>query len=199
MNHTSTSIEGIESDLFIRLCDRDPRALDHLMRSYFPVLCSYAEQFVADSALAQDIVQEAFISYWQHAGKFESFGKIKAFLYTITRNGAISQLRKRRRDRNKLSGAIPVLSTAVPAADSTIVQSEYLAKINLAVQQLPVKMQEVFRLSFEEGLSVDEISRQLGITPKTVRNQKYKSLVLLRKRFGHLGIPLLVLLCQGSK
>lgn len=189
----------VDSELFLRLSQRDASALGDLMKGYFPILCAYAERFVEDSALAKDIVQEVFIKFWEYKGSFDGFGNLKAFLFQLTKNGCLNLLRGRERENSKHMKAAQLHTTAIRSIDEAISKLEYLAEINLVVQRLPVKMREVFRLSFEEGLSIVEISRQLGISEKTVRNQKYKSLIILRKHFGQTGIPLLFLISRLFK
>jgi RNA polymerase sigma-70 factor (family 1) len=182
------------NDLFIRFSAREPAALGQLMQGYFPVLCGYAEKFLGDESLAKDIVQEVFIKLWQYEGTFEGADNLKAFLFQLTKNGCLNMRRDRERANAKHVSAARSVMPESRSADEQIVWLEYLGEINLIVQGLPKKMREVFQLSFEEGLSIEEIAKRMGVSVKTVRNQKYKSLVILRKRFGHPGIPLLFLL-----
>lgn len=189
----------IENELFTGLLKEDPAALRDLMKSYFPILCGYAAHYVKDASLAEDIVQEVFIKFWQYKGTFESFNNIKAFLYSLTKNGCLNMQRGQERENSKRLKIAAFDAAKEPPVDDLIVKMEYLAAINLFVQQLPQKMREVFMLSFEEGLSIEEISQRMNIAVKTVRNQKYKSLVLLRKQFGHMGIPLLLLISKVLK
>ncbi|QEC78912.1 RNA polymerase sigma factor [Mucilaginibacter ginsenosidivorax] len=199
MVNTPRNNKSIESDLFIRLTKGDSSALEDLMKAYFPMLCRYAEHFTHDPSMAEDIVQESFIRYWQSGGAFKNLDGVKAFLFTVTKNGALNSIRGRKREEDKLLNAARLESLAVDSIDGEIVKLEFLAEINLFVQQLPEKMKEVFLLSFEEGLTIEEISNKLNISRKTVRNQKYNSLVLLRKQFGHLGIPLLLVITKTLK
>jgi RNA polymerase sigma-70 factor (ECF subfamily) len=184
----------LDKDVFLRLSNGDATALGELMKSYFPLLCGYAEHFVRDSSLAKDIVQEVFIKLWQYKGRFEAAGNLKAFLYLSTRNGCLNSLRSLERESDRRVKATYLDAREMEAIDESIVRLEYMAEINKVVQQLPLKMREVFRLSFEEGLSIEEIAKKMGISAKTVRNQKYKTLVVLRRHFGQTGIPLLFLI-----
>jgi RNA polymerase sigma-70 factor (family 1) len=191
---TLTGQPVIEERILRRLSQKDPAALQELVETYFPILCQFAERFVSDADLAQDIVQETFIKFWQYKGHFESFSGLKAFLYTVTRNGCLNMQRAREREERRYQR---ILGPAVPENEfiyDEIVRSEYLYKINQVVRELPAKMREVFLLSFEEGLSIEEISQKMGISVKTVRNQKYKSLVILRKRFARSGAEMVLLL-----
>lgn len=188
------TLSSIETDLFFRLSKKDPKALSDLMKGYFSILSSYASHFVADSSLAKDIVQEVFIKFWQYEGTFDSFGSVKAFLFTLTRNGCLNMQRGRGREADKLLKAPAAGNAEEPAIDDRIVRLEFLAEVNMVVRQMPERMQEIFLLYFEDGLSIEEIAQKLSVSVKTVRNQKYKSLLLLRRQFGGAGIPLAFLI-----
>jgi RNA polymerase sigma-70 factor (ECF subfamily) len=150
-------------------------------------LCQFAERYLPDGSLAEDIVQETFIKFWQHGGRFGSLLQLKSFLYTVTRNGCLNLLRGREREEDKRQQSA-VFLTEEDGIDLEpmyeLVRLERLSQINEVVQQMPSKMREVFLLSFEKGLSINEIAAEMKISVKTVRNQKYKSLILLRTRLG---------------
>ncbi len=77
---------------------------------------------------------------------------------------------------------------------SAIIRAESLAAIYQVVNDMPEKMQQVFFLSYEEGMSVSQIAAHLGMNLKAVKKQKYKALVALRSRFAKQEKPLLLLL-----
>ena len=80
-----------EEELPVRVSVEDPEALEQLIRSYYAVLCRFAENFVPDASLARDIVQETFIKLWKSGKTFDSVKALKAYLYAITRNGCRSE------------------------------------------------------------------------------------------------------------
>ena len=174
-----------EKELLRQLSKGDPAALKVIVKAWFPILCRFAGQYLPDGSLAEDIVQETFIKFWQHEGRFESLQQLKSFLYTVTRNGCLNLLRGREREEDKRQQSAVFLTEedADPMYDE-VVRLERLSQINEVVQQMPSKMREVFLLSFEKGLSISEIAAEMKISVKTVRNQKYKSLILLRTRLG---------------
>lgn len=186
-----------EEDWFRRFSAGNPAALRELVMAYFPILCRFAEKYVPDSSLAKDIVQETFIKLWQYEKPFESCGGLKSFLFIATRNGCLNLLRGRAREEEKHTrGALTdalTNSTDIGSLYDEITRLEQLGRINQVAQQLPPKMQAVFMLSFREGLSIPEIAARLNISVKTVRNQRYKSLVILRNAF-HGSKPSLILL-----
>jgi RNA polymerase sigma-70 factor (ECF subfamily) len=185
-----------EKELLQRLSGGDIAALKVIVKSYYPILCKFAEQFLPDSGLAEDIVQETFIKFWQYEGSFDSLLKLKSFLYTVTRNGCLNLQRGREREEDKHQKSAVFQSTSAEEEDAVydeITRLERLHQINQVVRQMPLRMQRVFLLSFEQGLSINEIAAKMNISVKTVRNQKYRSLVLLRTRLTNSGGALLFL------
>jgi RNA polymerase sigma-70 factor (family 1) len=183
-----------KQELLYRLSQGDPAALEELVNAYFPVLCRFAEKFLPDSSLAKDIVQETFINLWKARKSFESLSGLKGFLYTSTRNGCLNHLRGREREENKHLAASSLDPLEMDSVLTEIVRAESIALIYETVRLMPEKMQEIFYLSFQEGLTVKEISISLDMNIKAVKKQKYKALVILRAKFGSNREPLLALL-----
>jgi RNA polymerase sigma-70 factor (ECF subfamily) len=179
--------------LLRQLSAGDPAALREIVLVYFPILCRYAEKFLPDSFLAKDIVQETFVKLWQYQGTFETFQGLKSFLFVVTRNGCLNLQRGRAREEKKHHMHAKEEMTDAEAYDE-IAWMEQLARINEAVMQMPEKMRTVFLLSFREGLSIGEIARRMNISNKTVRNQKYKSLIVLKGFFHGSRASFLLLL-----
>ena len=184
-----------EQELLRQLSAGDVAALRVIIQVYFPLLCSYAEKFLPDTSLAKDIAQETFIKLWRHKDRFENISGLKSFLFTVTKHGCLNLQRGREREEERYGKIVaPDCADEIDDHYDEIARLDSLAQINQVVQQMPVKMQEIFLLCFQEGLSNEEIARKLNISEKTVRNQKYNSLMILRHRFRNSNRSLLLLL-----
>jgi len=71
--------------------------------------------------------------------------------------------------------------TADPEVYIKLIRTELMQDIDHALQQLPPKQQEVFKLSFLEGLSTEEICQTLGLSPNAVFANRSRALETLRK------------------
>jgi RNA polymerase sigma-70 factor (ECF subfamily) len=183
-----------DEELLERLSAGDPAAFETLIRTQYAVICRFAEKFLPDAALAEDVAQESFIKLWKSGKTFDTLTALKAYLYTIARNGCLDLIRNRNRlqERHYQAAASEVEATEPVLAD--IIRAESIALIYQYVQEMPEKMREVFLLSYREGMTVSEIAVQLGWKVKAVKKQKYKALVALRGRFGNHSYLLLPLL-----
>jgi RNA polymerase sigma-70 factor (family 1) len=183
-----------EKELLHQFSGGDPAALEALVNTYFPVLCRFAEKFLPDSSLAKDIVQETFINLWKTRRSFDSLDSLRSFLFAAARNGCLNHIRGRERQENKHQAASAQNPLEMDSVLTEIVHAEFFALIYETVRLMSPQMQEIFYLSFKEGLTVKEISIHLNMNIKAVKKQKYKALVILRGKFGGNREALLVLL-----
>jgi RNA polymerase sigma-70 factor (ECF subfamily) len=184
----------IDKDLHAQFSTGDPAAFRALVDAYFPVLCRYAQKILQDEALAKDIVQETFIKLWKYEGSFSTSGGLRGFLYVAARNGCLNLLRGRERDENRHLKLAAETPDSVDPVLNEILEAESIALIYQVVRKMPKKMQQVFFLSFEDGLTIAEIAKKMNTSQKTVRNQKYNAVLSLRKKFRNPEKPLLILL-----
>jgi len=184
----------IDKDLHAQFSTGDPAAFRALVDAYFPVLCRYAQKILQDESLAKDVVQETFIKLWKYEGSFSTPAGLRGFLYVAARNGCLNLIRGREREEDRHLKVAAENPDSVDPVLNEILQAESIALIYQVVREMPKKMQQVFFLSFEEGLTIAEIAREMNTSQKTVRNQKYKALVSLRKKFRNSEKPLLLIL-----
>lgn len=187
-----------ENELLQRLAEGDPSALETIIRSYHAVLCRFAEKMLPDASLAKDVTQECFIKLWRSDRTFDSLKGLKAWLYTITRNGCLDLIRSRSRLDSRHRDATANEEDAGQPVIADIIRAESVALIYQAVKAMPEKMRQIFLLSYREGMTVSEISAHLGMNLKAVKKQKYKALVALRGRFAKNREPLLTVLVAVS-
>ena len=186
-----------EEEILTRLSVGDPTALEILIRSYYSVLCRFAEKMLPDASLAKDVVQESFIKLWKSDKTFNSTQALKVYLYTITRNGCLDLIRSRNRLDNRHQQATAEVEESLEPVITEIIRAESVALIFQVIKDMPPKMREVLFLSYRDGMTVSEIATHLNMNLKAVKKQKYNALVALRCRFAKPTAPLLVLLTSA--
>lgn len=152
-------------------------------------------QYLKDDESAKDIVQEAFVTFWnireQVAADEQS---INSFLYSSVRNACLNKLR-----RLKLENGFLNKQDADPAEDAiglnSIIRSEVMAELNKIITTLPKNCQLIFRMGYLEGLKNPQIARELGVSINTVKTQKKRGLQLVKMRINpdFLGLLSLIL------
>jgi len=174
-----------ETEKLTRLSQGDPAVFREIIEEYFPILCRFAQQYLPDASLAEDVVQEVFIRLWTARISFDNYKALKGYIFTSTRNGCLNLSRGRGRQEHRLQDAFGRDPGFTDSVLTEIVHLENLALVYRVVRQMPHKMQEVFRLSYEDGMTVSQISAHLNMKIKTVKTLKYRTLVTLRKKLGN--------------
>ena len=147
----------------------DPTALEILIRSYYSVLCRFAEKMLPDASLAKDVVQESFIKLWKSDKTFDSTQALKVYLYTITRNGCLDLIRSRNRLDNRHQQATADVEEAQEPVITEIIRAESVALIFQVIKDMPSKMREILFLSYRDGMTVSEIAAARLISVNTAK------------------------------
>lgn len=156
------------------------KVLEQLFKAFYPRLCHFSFQIVKDKVKAEDLVQEAFIKYWNHREEISSHDiAVKNFLYSTVRNASLNLIRHDRVVRDYLEQQDPSPIEEFNIIHSMI-RSEVLAEIYEALETLPASCQRISRMGYLEGMKNNEIARKLGISINTVKTQKQRGLQLLR-------------------
>jgi len=143
-------------------------SLEELFNYYYPRLFNFSKSFLKMEEGIDDILQEVFVKIWQHRKRLKDSSTFNSFIFTITRNLLLNELRSR---LNKQNLKEEVRRLSVASEYSSFEQVEYhelKEKVDIIVNELPERQKEIFLLSRTEGLSYKEIAKKLMISPKTV-------------------------------
>jgi RNA polymerase sigma-70 factor (family 1) len=174
--------------VLLQLADGNPIAIEELYNIYYPRLYNFSKTFLKLNDGIDDILQEVFIKIWQNRKNIITTATFNAFIFTVTRNLLLNELRGRLNNQ-KMKDKVGKLT--IPIEYSFIEQSEYLdlkEKVDRAINELPVRQKEVFNLSRIQGYSHKEIAEQLHITSKAVEFHIAKAIVLIRKKLLNLEL-----------
>ncbi|WP_341839324.1 RNA polymerase sigma-70 factor [Chitinophaga caseinilytica] len=172
----------------------DSSAFNAFFREHYKPLCYFAEQLTGNTAAAEDAVKDSFVKLWDGRAGFQHPKSIKSFLYTATRNACLNLLRHEKVKEN-FREEVKYLDAS--AADAPVLQemirTELMQSVYKEISLLPEKRRQVFNMVFLEGMSFEEIARELGISVFTVKEHKAKALAQLRLRFSDRQLVLFIL------
>lgn len=143
-------------------------SLEELFNYYYPRLFNFSKSFLKIEDGIDDILQEVFVKIWQNRKIIKTADTFNSYIFTITRNLLLNELRSRLKRKN-IKDEVRKLSIA--SEYSLLEQIEYQDlkdKIDNVVNELPERQKEIFVLSRSEGLSHKEIAKKLNISTKTV-------------------------------
>ncbi len=168
-----------DRELYLKLKDGDERAFQVLFRKYYSAMGHFARQFLNDSELAEETVQDMFVKIWEKRKSLNIETSIKHYLFRSVRNHCLNQLQH---EKIKKQYASKVIETAHQEIDPDqyYIEVGLIQRIEACIDSLPPKRQEIFRLSREQGLKYKEIADTLNISVKTVEAQMGLALKHLR-------------------
>ena len=144
---------------------------------HYEALCLYAARFTRDTNDAEDMVQDAFIKWWETIDKKPS-ASTSAYLYQMVRNACIDRARQRRNDTININ----TLPDTLPQPDP---DPDYRLDILLeAVDALPEKAHRVFMAICVNKRKYKEVALEMNVSVNTIKTQFSRSLRLLRERLN---------------
>jgi RNA polymerase sigma-70 factor, ECF subfamily len=155
----------------------DHAAFEQLFRRYAEPLYDCAYGYVGSRDVAQEIVQQLFVTLWERRRVWQVSGTVATYLYRAVRNGSLNALRDNRR-RLRL-GDRPYDGPGVEQAIEADDLARVIARI---VSRLPERCREVFRLNRYHHLTYAEVAQVLNLSVKTVELHMARALRELRAR-----------------
>jgi RNA polymerase sigma-70 factor, ECF subfamily len=170
-----------------RLRRGDLGGLAELLPQYQLRLYRFLLRIVQDPALAEDLFQQTWLRVAEKISLYEGRRPFDSWLFSVARNLAIDQLRRRRGislDDPGDDGEAPVNRLPARGGDplEQVLEYERAAILAEAMQFLPVIHREVLTLRFEEGMPLEQIAEVTSVPLSTVKSRLRRALENLRKR-----------------
>ncbi|MBI9053616.1 MAG: sigma-70 family RNA polymerase sigma factor [Bacteroidales bacterium] len=155
--------------LSLKIQEGSKIAFDSLFFKYYTPLYRFALNIFNHSTIAEESVHSAFIKIWKNSSKLNSAEEIGKLLFTYTKNEVIDEIRKYNTRKKHEEHAL----SEIIINEHFIIDDKCRVKaiIETAIEKLPKKSKEIFRLSKQEGLSNIEIANYLKLSKKTIENQ----------------------------
>lgn len=159
-----------------------------LFKIYYSRLMLFALRFV-DEDVAEDIVQDVFLNIWERKDELDMGDQISSFLYRSAYSKCLNHIKHEQvvkgYGENQLKLADERAAYFNPDNNDVIQQienEELSLSISQAINELPDKCREVFRLSYLNEMKNKEIAEFMHISLRTVEAHMYKALKYLRGR-----------------
>ncbi len=172
----------------------DESSLQLLYRHFYKALVAFSNQMVSNLEIAEELVQDAFVSLWQQRNTFKNQGVLKAYLYNSVRNKSITYLRHEQVERNRIE-SFELDYKLMMGDEEGPDREELIRQLLLSIDKLPPKQREVFLLSVK-GKTSEEIAQEMNISPETVKKQRQRGLKRLREMLPPEAILLLFTLMK---
>jgi len=180
--------------LLARIALGDQRAFAELYRAASPHLYAVAVRIVLNGALAEEMLQEAFVSVWHHAGTYDAAkSQPITWLTSIVRNRCLDWLRRRDVDTEPLSRDDDEHGGWEPPSDGPSPVDLLLAAADAqalrgCVDALEPGPRQAIALAFFQGLSHSELASQMREPLGTVKSWVRRGLDRLKRCLDGAGI-----------
>ena len=166
----------------------DDRALAELYDRFGRVAYGLALRIVRDEALAQDAVQDAFLTVWRSADRFlAERAKASTWILTLVHRRAVDLVRREDRRRGE-----PLESAPEPAVGDSLEDEAELGfqrkLVRAALLRLPPEQREALELGYYGGLTQSELAERLGQPLGTIKSRMFTGLARLRDLLAQAGI-----------
>jgi RNA polymerase sigma factor (sigma-70 family) len=166
----------------------DDKALAELYDRFAGVAYGLALRILRDEALAQDAVQEAFLSVWRTADRFlAERARASTWILTIVHRRAVDLVRREDRHRGEPLDAAPE-----PAAPETVEDQATLGYqrrvVQEALRRIPPEQREALELGYYAGLTQSQLAERLGQPLGTIKSRTFTGLTRLRELLSQAGL-----------
>jgi RNA polymerase sigma-70 factor, ECF subfamily len=169
-----------EEELVVQLQNRSQTAFSYLYDNYAGALNGVILRLVDDAALAEDILQEAFLKIWNNFNSYDAArGRLFTWMVNITRNLIIDTLRsKGYRKQQKISADENSVSNYT---DGTSKEKFDALGIKNQLVNLKPEQRSIIDMAYFGGYTQEEISKQTGVPLGTVKTRMRTAILELRK------------------
>ena len=134
---------------------------------YLPEMRAFALSLTRNPTLADDLVQDSLIKAWKNFHQFQTDTNLRAWLFTIVRNTFYSDMRKRKREFDRIDDAEVDLINTCQNADPIIEAMDF----ERAFSMLPDQQREALILVGASGMSYDEAAELCGVAIGTIKSR----------------------------
>ncbi|MET4140061.1 RNA polymerase sigma-70 factor [Pedobacter sp. UYP1] len=170
----------------------DDAAFEQLFKAHYKALHVYVNTMIRDEEMAEEIVQNRFMKFWEKRELLDIQTSVKAYLYKCVHNDTLNFLKHEKVKTRHQNFTMHSTAESEPASHR-VELNELASKIHGAMEDLPEQCRLIFHMSRFEELKYREIADQLGLSIKTVETQMGKALRILRLKL----VDFLVLLLLG--
>jgi len=173
-------------------------SIEEWYHSYYSLLCVYANKFLKDLDLSRELVQDVFVKLYDKKEAISIHTSAKSHLYQSVKNACINTIKQKQTHALHHESIKYQNGDCSYENDELYGQSELEYELYKAIEELPEKCRDIFKMNRMEGLSNQEIADYLNISKRTVETQISKALKTLRNQLAPSLLKSLILLLLTS-
>jgi RNA polymerase sigma-70 factor (ECF subfamily) len=175
--------EGFNEKATIKLLAEGNRvAYTQVWYQYYDNVYRYSRKFLRSQEEAEEAVQEVFIRLWIYRRNLHTVENLEAYLFSIKKNVINTKLNNLIKGASINGDDILINTASESRADYRIRGKQIKAAYDLALRDMPVHRQRIFKMAKEDELSYDQIAGKLAISPNTVKFHMKEAFRFLKDR-----------------
>jgi RNA polymerase sigma factor (sigma-70 family) len=175
-----------DEELLDRIGQRDEEALRRLFRRHGARANALAMRVLGQPSLAEEAVQDAFLSVWDNAATFDGDrGSVRSWLLGTVHHRAVDLVRREESQRRRVAVVVPDPPAEDPAERvlHDVTAMEEGSEVRAALEGLPIEQRRVIELMYYGGLTQSAIAERLSVPLGTVKS---RSVLAMRRLRTHL-------------
>ena len=179
-----------DGELVELVAQKDAGALEALYERYGRPAYSLARRILTEETLAQDVVQEVFLSLWRDARRFDAGrGTVATYLLSMTHHRAVDVVRREENLRRWRTSDEGLELEADPRVrvEEEVEASERRAVVRAALGELPAAQREALALAYFGGYTQREVAALVGVPLGTVKTRMAAGMRKMKAAFRDAG------------
>jgi len=190
--------EGLhnERELLVQVSHGDREAFRALYTFCYPHVRLYISLFESSARVQDELTQDVFVRIWEKRVRLAKVESLKNYLFTVTKHVVFNFIRALK-VRRKIKELDETMAGAENDLENELLFKLYYGMAAEAIEKLPPGRRKVLKMSINEGLTLDEIAAELGITRSGVKKQLYAATAFVRQylqEHGEIGLVLAIFL-----
>lgn len=155
-----------EKKLLRQVAEGNEQAFRELVFLYADLLGNYVYRLTRSRETAEEIVQDVFVKIWMSREVLAEIELFRNYIFVLSRNHTLNALRKLSREKVRRKG---YENFEITQHDETDKGSDLPGLIDEAIAQLPPQQRRAWQLSRKQGLSHQQIAREMNLSKETVK------------------------------
>jgi RNA polymerase sigma-70 factor (ECF subfamily) len=172
-----------DEDLMQLVHDGEARAFEVIFDRHGSAAFSLAYRMCGRRAMAEDVVQEAFLSLWRSGARYDhTRGSMRSWVLSVVHNRAIDAFRREvvRDNRDVHDDGIAEQMPSAERTDTEVERRDEAQQVRSALSELPKDQRQVIELAYFGGFTHMQIAEMLRLPPGTVKGRMRLGLTKMR-------------------
>lgn len=181
MNHVLQN----EKALLVEVAEGNRAAYATLYTHYYPRLYRFVLFFCQQKEDAEEIIQDCLLKIWERKETLATIRSFEDYVFRMAKNKVFDVAKKRQIGRKVIGLMATNITDQDEVVEKEVIFNQYHTIARRAVEQLSARKREIFLMSTEQGMSLDEIALATNLSRPMVKKHLYSSIHFIKSYLRH--------------